>query len=213
MRDVVAHKPNHEPRGEITARPLSDHGAIGGEAVLPPTEIVYELLPVTLLRGQIVLIQRASDADTVVWYARHRAGAHPTSDVLGEVQSFFGSSLDTSRAVIHSTSWRYVAAMGAAARLILTYLIVVPEADWLRSWMAAGRISVRPLAGLRQARGSNIRPPETIRFEHVVAHALDHLAMLVQTDGAVRGALSAPWQSLLRPRQPQPAGCPRDWTR
>ncbi len=173
---------------------------------------MYELLPVTLHRGQVMLLQRGPTADTTVWYARHRPGAHPTSDVLAEVEAFFGAALDTSRAVIHSTSWRYVAAAGQAARLILTYLVVVPEGDWLRRWIAAGRISARPVVGSRQARGSNLRPPEIIRFEQVLAHALDHLAMLVQTDVAVRSALSAPWRALLRLRQPQPAGYPRAWT-
>jgi hypothetical protein len=43
-------------------------------------------------------------------------------------------------------------------------------------------------------------------LQHILAHALDHLALLLETDFAIWRALGPQWRAALTQRQRQPAG-------
>ena len=56
------------------------------------------------------------------------------------------------------------------------------------------------------ARSRTLGPPEWMALQHILAHALDHLALLLETDFAIWRALGPQWRAALTQRQRQPAG-------
>lgn len=157
-----------------------------------------------------MLIRRASDAGAAAWYDRHETDAHPTLTVSRQIEAFCGANVDLRACVVHSTSWRYDRAPRGGT-LILTYLVVLPWGEWMRRWATDGRIHLQPIDVGARIQQSDGHPPDVVPVDRVLSHALDHLAMLVKTDGGVRALLCPAWHAVLRPRQPQPAGYPRAW--
>ncbi|WP_203991649.1 hypothetical protein [Sphaerisporangium rufum] len=110
------------------------------------------------------LVTALRDGETPDAAVRRQAGVDAGSEVT----------------VVHSTSWRYE----PRGRLVLTYA-VCPDPD-------PDEPAEAP-AELRIARGAVPAgpTPEHLRLENVVAHALWHLARLLDTDPVVAAALGA----------------------
>ncbi len=91
-----------------------------------------------------------------------------------------GISADSTHTGVHSTSWRYQ----PEGQIVLTYA-VCPD--------PRPHLPAIPLADLRVARGGGPADPtpDRLRPEHVTAHAVTHLALLLSTDPAVHDALVA----------------------
>ncbi len=156
-------------------------------------EPVCELLPILLSGGRLWFLEFFDP-----WLVPLIQGEHPSCTVMEHIQTFFGDQF--SPLVLHSTSWRYV------NRLVLTYLIVMPEGTWITSWIRNGQLTLLPIGQITQVYGTHVFPPATIGRDAALAHALDHLALLLHHDPAIRAQLSAAWMNVLADRLPQPAG-------
>jgi hypothetical protein len=163
-----------------------------------------EILPITLQAGQILYIQRGQDTATA-WHESYDPSVHPSDMVRAGVEAFFGTRLEPHESVIHSTAWRYEHSSTASGRLILTYLAVLPSICYTPSCPAEQLILQRVGAG-NVARSGTLAPPDQLALPHVLAHALDHLALLLETDFAIWRALGPPWRAALAQRQRWPAG-------
>ncbi len=165
-----------------------------------------EILPITLADGQIVHVQRQQDGASAAWYEPHSAVAHPSDAVRACVEMFFGATLDACAAVVHSTAWRYEPSDRPGGRLILTYLAILPPLSALGCARTSGQITLVPVGTGLPARSGTLVPPEQISLAQVLAHALDHLTLLLATDQAIAAALGAGWRKNLAQRQQRPAG-------
>jgi hypothetical protein len=164
----------------------------------------YEILPITLHAGQIMYIQRGQDR-AAAWHEPYDPGAHPSDIVRARVEAFFGSVLDPRVSVVHSTAWRYEYSSTASGRLILTYLAVLPSMCCAPS-SPAGLLTLKRLGAGRVAHSGTLEPPEQVALEHILAHALDHITLLLETDFAIWRALGPQWRAALALRQRRPAG-------
>lgn len=162
-----------------------------------------EILPITLHNGQILYIQRNQDA-TAAWHEPFDPGSHPSDIVRSRVEAFFGSMLDPHASVVHSTAWRYEGST-ASGRLVLTYLVALPSICSAISY-SARQLMLHPVGASMVARSGTLAPPEWLALEHILAHALDHLTLLLETDFAIWRALGPQWRAALALRQRRPAG-------
>lgn len=115
------------------------------------------------------------------WCYRHLTTAPAAGEAPDRAaRRLAGVPADAARTVVHSTSWRYE----AGGRVVLSYA-VCPD-PW-------PNLPATPLPEPRVARGGGpaTPTPDVVRPEHVAAHALGHLALLLDTDPVVRGALAA----------------------
>ncbi len=185
----------------MTARshmlPLAGHEAWG-------PAICCEILPVTIVAGQVVHLRR-SDAGEGIWH-EPLACAHPSAQVRACLEAGLGAALDPRAAVIHSTAWRYEGEGGAGGRVILTYLAALAPGAYQAIAAGAMPTALEVVAPVPPARSDTLMPPAQIRLAHVLSHALDHLRLLMETDPAIRAALGAAWRAALRRRRPRPAG-------
>lgn len=163
-----------------------------------------EILPITLHAGRIMYIQRGQDTATA-WHEPYHSSAHPSDVVRTSVEAFFGTLLESRASVIHSTAWRYEPSGAVSGRVILTYLAVLPPTCCVPN-EPAGQLTLRPLGAVMVARSRTLAPPEWLALQHILAHALDHLALLLETDFAIWRALGPQWRAALAQRQRQPAG-------
>jgi hypothetical protein len=159
-----------------------------GVAVGPPAEgtIRLEIIPVFRVSTTIWCLRPAGSAS---WRLPYGGGEEVHQVVWRHL-----AALGVEPAAVHSTSWRQ-----EAGTVVLTHLAVVapPAAD------AAG-FERWPVRGRELAYGTALAPPARIDPEHVVAHALRHLAWLVDHDHAVRAALGPGWRGALRSHRPEP---------
>jgi hypothetical protein len=163
-----------------------------------------EILPITLHAGQIVYIERGQDTATA-WHEPYNSGAHPSDLVRASVEAFFGTELDPRASVIHSTAWRYEHTNTVSGRLILTYLVVLPSMSCAPSF-SAGQLMLQHVGAGMVARSGTLGQPERLAMQHILAHALDHLTLLLETDFAIWRALGPQWRAALAQRQRRPAG-------
>jgi len=168
------------------------------------TTIWYEVFPVTLSSQQAILIHPPRECKVSPWMIPHQPMIHPSALVLERLTAFFGGLLQLNTMIVHSTSWRYDA---LSDQLLLTYLAVLPQGEWIGQWVAMGRIAVTPIGAINIVCGNHLAPPAHIHQEHVLAHALDHLAWLNAYDPAIQAVLEPEWRDVLRPKLPRPAGC------
>jgi hypothetical protein len=133
-------------------------------------------------------------------------GAHPSDTVRASLESFFGCQLNPCSSVVHSTAWRYEQTHTANSRLILTYLVVTTTWAIARDPQLAQPFLLEPISSDQPARSEALLPPACIVPTQVVAHALDHLALLLKTDPAIAHAVGPDWGMALAQRQHQPAG-------
>jgi hypothetical protein len=171
--------------------------------------ICCEILPITLAAGQICYLRRRSDGVSGIWHEPHTR-AHPSETVRARIESFLGAPLDPRAAVVHSTAWRYECGGSAGGRLILTYLVALAPVGQQPFPYITTQISLEPVGVTQPARSEALMPPARIGLEHVLAHALDHLTLLMETDVVIQAALGEAWRVALCQRLPRPAGelCP-----
>jgi hypothetical protein len=167
------------------------------------TAIWYEVLPVTLLSGHPVLIRPQQDEHIAPWMIRNQPNVHPNELVVNNLMIYFSDIFDPERVIVHSTSWRYE---NGSDDLLLTYLAVLPQGDWLKRWIVTRPIAIEPVVVGETLCGDHLFPPGQIERFYVVAHALDHLASLNGYDLAIQSTLEPAWQEVLRSRLPKPAG-------
>jgi hypothetical protein len=147
---------------------------------------VIEILPVFLKDGEI-------------WWLRPSAGS--SLQVDGDGSAHPGEAVVTTLAgfgirpvAVHSTSWRF-----ERGRLVVTYLAVLGVSDPSVEGFVAAEVRRRELA-----RGSAFEPPPAIEIDHVIEHALRHLAWLGKDDPAIRGLLHGGWFRALEVYEPEP---------
>ena len=69
-----------------------------------------------------------------------------------------------------------------------------------------GRIHFEYVGAIQKVQGDNLYPPERMKMDYVLAHTLDHLALLSRDDRSIRAILTPEWMDVLRPRLPKPTG-------
>lgn len=173
------------------------------------TFIKYEVFPVTIVSGQAMLIRHPQEKQLPPWIIPNQPHIHPNELVVDSVVSFFGNVFDSHSMIVHSTSWRYEQ---EGNQLLLTYLAVLPQGRWLDYWLTTRRISIEPIEAGTIRHGDHLFPPTLIERDHVLAHALDHLASLSTYDPAIQAVLEPEWREVLRLRSPKVAGYLRDCT-
>ena len=167
------------------------------------TGTVCEILLVTLASNQVLSLQLPTEGENGTWLVQQLAGMHPSQTVLQQLVTFFGEAFEADMSIVHSTSWRYNYELD---QLILTYLVVLPYRAWMEQWAAAGCISIKVIGAIEKVQGSNLLPPDRIERDGVLAHALDHLALLSRNDRSIEAVLQPEWIKVLQMRLPKPAG-------
>jgi hypothetical protein len=164
---------------------------------------VCEILPVTLESNHVLFLQCPTESQQDSWLVPHQSGMHPSHTVLEHLIAFFGDAFEPDTSIVHSTSWRYDCQI---ERLILTYLVVLPYRMWMHQWAAAGCISIKRIGAIEKVQGNNLFPPDKMERDEILAHALDHLALLSHDDRSIQAVLEPEWMDLLQTRLPKPAG-------
>ncbi len=167
------------------------------------TSIWYEILPVTLEGEQVVVLYRCEEEEAQPWLVPPQAGTHPNDAIRAHLARCFGDRFEPEASIVHSTSWRYCQ---RTERLILTYLVVLPQHAWSYHRAASDRMMAYRLGKVEQARGDHVSTPEKIEVNNILAHALDHLAMLSTSDERIKEVLESGWIGVLATRMPKPAG-------
>jgi hypothetical protein len=168
------------------------------------THIWYEVFPLTLVERRAMLLQDAAHPHGAPWMLPHQASVHPNAVVIEHLTTLLGALVRPEKTIVHSTSWRYDAQRDW---MLLTYLAILPQTCWQPYMQSARPLLLTPVGEVAASYGDHLFPPEQIERQHVLAHALDHLAALNTYDTSIQSALEAEWQDILRPRQPRPAGC------
>ncbi len=169
------------------------------------THIWYEVFSVTLVDRRAVLLQDATHPAFSPWMLSHQPNVHPNTVVIDYLHAILGRLACIEKTIVHSTSWRYDATHDWMS---LTYLAILPQTNW-QAQLQLGRqkITLEPIGEIAIQYGDQLFPPEHIERQHVLAHALDHLALLNTYDPIIQATLETEWRDILRPRQPRPAGC------
>lgn len=168
------------------------------------THIWYEVFPVTLRDRRAMLLQDAAHPYGSPWMLPHQSNVHPNAVVIEHLKTVLGQLVSHEKTIVHSTSWRYDAAHDW---MLLTYLAILPQTHWQIAAQLPCQLMLTPIGEITASYGDQLFPPEQIERQHVLAHALDHLAALNTYDISIQSALETEWQDILRPRQPKPAGC------
>ena len=150
-----------------------------------------------------MLLRRREDGEAQPWQVFHQAGRHPNETVLEHVARCFGDLFEPDGSIVHSTSWRYC---DRSDRLILTYLVVLPQRTWRGCRAASHRLVAQHVGQGEPVRGDHLQPPGSIEMNHILAHALDHLALLKCSDASINAVLECGWLQVLEMRLPKPAG-------
>ena len=164
---------------------------------------VCEILVVTLESNPALFLHYPTESQNGTWLVPHQSGQHPNQTVLQHLLAFFGDAFESDTSIVHSTSWRYSCQL---ERLILTYLVVLPYRAWMHKWAAAGCFSLKPIGAIEKVQGNNLFPPDRMVRDDILAHALDHLALLSRDDRSIQAVLEPEWMNVLRIRLPRPAG-------
>src|SRR5690348_14552495 len=107
------------------------------------TSIWYEIFPVTIVAKRAMLFRSQQEQRDASWMIPHLPDIHPNSNVIEHLQTFFGDSFDPGRTIVHSTSWRF-----EHDRLLLTYLAVLPQGNWIERFTATRSISLEPIGAI-----------------------------------------------------------------
>jgi class 3 adenylate cyclase/CRP-like cAMP-binding protein/tetratricopeptide (TPR) repeat protein len=147
---------------------------------------VIEVLPVFLKNGEIWWLRPSAGTSLQV---EGSGSAHPGDAVVSALAEH-----GVLPVAVHSTSWRF-----ERGRLVVTYLAVLDESDPSVDGFQSAEVRRRDLA-----RGSAFAPPPTIEIDHVVEHALRHLAWLGRDDPVIRELLHGGWFRALESYEPEP---------
>jgi hypothetical protein len=168
------------------------------------THIWYEVFPVTLVDTRPMLLQDPAHLNLSPWMLPHRPNIHPNTVVIEYLNTILGQPVCNEKTIVHSTSWRYDTGHDW---MLLTYLAILPQSGWQTRLQPDRQIMLAPIGEIAARFGDQLFPPEQIERQHVLAHALDHLASLNTYDPSIQTTLETDWQAILRSRQPKPAGC------
>lgn len=147
---------------------------------------MIEILPVFLKDGEIWCVRTAQGPSLQVGDDGAR---HPGDSVVAELGKY-----GVRPTAVHSTSWRY-----ERERLIVTYLAVLEDPAPSGTGLEASEVRRRELA-----RGTATGPPPDIQIEHVIEHALRHLAWLSRDDPVIKHLLHGGWLRALEVYEPEP---------
>jgi hypothetical protein len=147
---------------------------------------VIEVLPVFLKNGEIWWLRPSAGTSLQV---EGSGSAHPGDAVVSALAEH-----GVRPVAVHSTSWRF-----ERGRLVVTYLAVLDESDPAVDGFQSAEVRRRDLA-----RGSAFAPPPTIEIDHVVEHALRHLAWLGRDDPVIKELLHGGWFRALESYEPEP---------
>jgi hypothetical protein len=168
------------------------------------TSIWYEVFPVTLVSKQVALIRHQREEKFSPWMIANLPNIHPNEIVVNHLATVFEDRFDRDQTIVHSTSWRYE---NEVDQVILTYLAVLPQGNWLDQLVMAQHISIESVEALEPQYGDHLFAPLQLDRHNVLAHALDHLASLSTYDPAIQAVLEPEWREVLKPRLPKSAGC------
>jgi len=167
------------------------------------TGMICEMLLVTLESNHALFLHLSTERQEPSWLVPHQSSMHHNDTVLQHLVAFYGEAFEPNTSIVHSTSWRYNC---QKERLILTYLVVLPYRAWMHRWAAEGRISIERTGAIEKVQGNNLFPPDRMERDDVLAHVLDHLALLSRDDRSIQAVLAPEWMDVLRTRLPRPAG-------
>jgi class 3 adenylate cyclase/CRP-like cAMP-binding protein len=147
---------------------------------------MIEILPVFLKDGEIWCVHPANGSSLQVGGDGSR---HPGEAVVAELGKY-----GVRPAAVHSTSWRF-----ERGRLVVTYLAVLEEPVPSGTGLNVSEVRRRELA-----RGTATGPPPEIEIDHVIEHALRHLAWLSRDDPVIKDLLHGGWLQALEAYEPEP---------
>jgi hypothetical protein len=90
--------------------------------------------------------------------------------------------------------------------VLLAIKVVLPHRAWMNYWAATGRIHIERIGAIEKVQRDNLFPPQHMQRDDVLAHALDHLALLSSDDRGIQAVLAPEWRSIFQTRLPKPAG-------
>ncbi|GAA2294674.1 hypothetical protein GCM10010149_48330 [Nonomuraea roseoviolacea subsp. roseoviolacea] len=148
---------------------------------------------VAVTGGHVVSVETLmlrADADGRWAYRRAATVPAPGETPDEAARRISGVAAGDPGTVVHSTSWRYL----PAGEVVLTYAVCPDPAPWPPAAEPAELTELAELAGLAEleiARGAApaTPSPERVEVAHVAAHAVRHLAFLLDNDPVVRAAL------------------------
>jgi hypothetical protein len=152
----------------------------------PPTDgsVPVSIEPLILFADDHGIHELVPDAPTRL---PCRESPHP-NDAAAEVARRLGLA----PCFVHSTSWRI-----EASAVVITYVVCVAAVAHVPG------TTVHRIAGAVPATGTALDPPAAIEHDHIVGHALRHLAWLTDHDPAAGMALAA-WRPHLAAFRPAP---------
>jgi class 3 adenylate cyclase/CRP-like cAMP-binding protein len=174
----------HTKNGDVAARLAGAIQQVAGTEDRGGT--VIEILPVFLKDGEIWWLRPTSGQSFQV---EGDGAAHPGDAVAAALAQHGVRPI-----AVHSTSWRF-----ERGRLVVTYLAVLADSDPSVDGFRATEARRRQLA-----RGSAFDPPPAIEIDHVVEHALRHLAWLGRDDPVIKDLLHGGWFRALESYEPEP---------
>src|SRR5690348_13201703 len=118
------------------------------------TSIWYEIFPVTIVSRKAMVIRSRQVQQHAPWMIPHLPDIHPNSNVIDHLRAFFGDNFDPRHTIVHSTSWRF-----EHDQLLLTYLAVLPQGNWIERFTASRSISLEPIGAIESKRGDHLYPP------------------------------------------------------
>lgn len=86
-----------------------------------------------------VVLSHCEDDEAQTWLMPHQAGTHPNDAMRAHLERCFSDLFEPKASMVHSTSWRYCQ---RTERLILTYLVVLPQHAWSDNRVASDRMMV-----------------------------------------------------------------------
>jgi hypothetical protein len=180
----TARTAEHLENGDVAARLAGAIQQVAGAEDRGRT--VIEILPVYLKDGEIWWLHPVPGPSLQV---DGDGSAHPGDAVVSALAGY-----GVHPVAVHSTSWRF-----ERSRLVVTYLAVLDDPDTSVQGFHASEVRRRELA-----RGSAFAPPPTIEIDHVVEHALRHLAWLGRDDPVIKDLLHGGWFRALEAYEPEP---------
>jgi class 3 adenylate cyclase/CRP-like cAMP-binding protein/tetratricopeptide (TPR) repeat protein len=181
---MIANTAEHSEKGDVAARLAGAIQQVAGAEDRSRT--VIEILPVYLKDGEIWWLRPAPGPSLQV---DGDGSAHPGDAVVSALAAY-----GVHPVAVHSTSWRF-----ERGRLVVTYLAVLDGPTPSVHGFHASEVRRRELA-----RGSAFEPPPAIDIDHVVEHALRHLAWLGKDDPVIRDLLHGGWFRALEAYEPEP---------
>jgi hypothetical protein len=174
-----------------------------------PPAFTVEIIPMMLVDYQLWLLLPLDVPRNELWREAHIGGEHPNESVIRHMRALFQSEFDPASSIVHATSWRYLSGDSESAtdELVLTYVVILQSAaETIHGGPPAGeRIVTRSFRRGDLIFEDNLYAPEKITSANVVAHAIEHLALLARRDPPIRSTFDEHWRAFLANQLPQPA--------